>query len=139
MRRVGIAALVAICLVAPAVPAVAAPAVVWPAPAVSIVLERSGGFAGRSETFAVDQATVGGRKALWLVATPEFRRLRGSYLPVNACCDRFGYRLEVTYRYGLRKTVTTVQGTPAPQILGDVLAEVQRVGAQPSLAAGRAA
>ncbi len=110
----------------PATPAVAAPVA-----ATAIVLERSGGFAGRHDSFVADRSTVGSREVLRMAASPEFRWLRGSYQPKNACCDRFSYRVTVTYRDGHRKTVSTTQGTPAPRILGQVIAEVERVGVRP--------
>jgi emfourin len=127
MRR--ITTLAAMCSIAALVPA--APVVAAPARASTIVLERSGGFAGRQESFLVDRTTVGGERALRLAARPEFRRLRGSYQPANPCCDRFLYELTVTYRDGRHQTVSTVQGGTAPRILWDVIAEVQRVGARP--------
>lgn len=118
-----LAAACAAAALAPAAPATAAPAV-----ATSITLDRSGGFAGRHETFSVDGTTPGGRPALRMTSTPKFLRLRGSYQPKNPCCDRYAYELTVTYRGGFRKTVSTVQGTTAPQILWDVIGEVERVG-----------
>jgi hypothetical protein len=66
-----------------------------------------------------------------MAGSPEFGRLRGSYQPVNACCDRYSYRVTVTYRGGRHKTVSTVQGTTAPRILWDVITEVERVGIRP--------
>ncbi|GIF20258.1 hypothetical protein BJ973_001836 [Actinoplanes tereljensis] len=130
MRRIAIlATLCSIAALAPAAPVAAAPGL---APAASIVLDRSGGFAGRQETFSVDRTTAGGDRALRLVATPEFRWLRSSYQPANPCCDRYFYRVAVTYRDGRRQTVSTVQGASAPRILWDVIAEVERVGARPA-------
>ncbi|GIM91158.1 protealysin inhibitor emfourin [Paractinoplanes toevensis] len=127
-----IAALVPAAPVAAAPPRAAAPAqATAPARATAIVLERSGGFAGRQESFVVDRTTVGGERSLRLAARPEFRRLRGSYQPANPCCDRFLYRLAVTYRDGRHKTVSTVQGGTAPRILWDLIGEVQRVGVRP--------
>lgn len=129
ITRTGITTLIAVCAIGaltPATPAAAAPA---PAPAVGIVLERAGGFAGTRDSFVVDRSTVGGRRSLRMAGSAEFRRLRGSYQPANPCCDRFSYRLTVTYRGGRHKMVSTVQGTTAPRILGDVIAEVERVGA----------
>jgi hypothetical protein len=137
MRRTGITILAVLCSVAALMPA--APAAAAPAPAIAIVLERTGGFAGTHESFVVDRATVGGRRALRMAGSSAFRRLRGSYQPANPCCDRFFYRLAVTYRGGRHKTVTTVQGTPAPRILRDVIAEVERVGGRPFSVAPAAA
>jgi hypothetical protein len=119
-----LAAACAVAALTPAAPAAAAPVL-----ATSIMLDRSGGFAGRHETFRVDGTTPGGRPSLRAASTREFLRLRSSYQPKNPCCDRFAYELTVTYRSGFRKTVSTVQGTTAPQILWDVIGEAERVGA----------
>ena len=120
----GIAAVVAVC----ALTAFAPPAAAEPPPATAIVLQRAGGFAGAQDSFVVDQVTAGGRRALQMAGSPAFRALRHSYQPENPCCDRYTYRLTVTYRGGYHKTVSTVQGTTAPRILWDVIAEVERVG-----------
>lgn len=112
------------------VAALAPPAAATPIPATAIVLERAGGFAGTRDSFVVDGSTVGGQRARRLAGSPEFRRLRGSYQPGNPCCDRYSYRLTVTYRGGRHKAVSTVQGTTAPRILWQVITEVVRVGAR---------
>jgi emfourin len=106
----------------------AAPAVAVPPPATAVVVERTGGFAGSRDSFMVDRSTVGGRPSLRMAGSSDFLRLRSSYQPVNPCCDRYSYRVTVTYRGGHHKTVSTVQGTPAPRILGNLIAEVERVG-----------
>jgi hypothetical protein len=141
--RKGTTILVAGCAAAaltPAIPAVAAPVPAGrPAPATAIVLERTGGFAGARDLFVVDRSTAGGRRSLRLAGSPAFRRLRSSYRPANPCCDRFAYRVTVTYRGGHRKTVSTVQGATAPRILWHVIAEVERVGARPLSATSAAA
>lgn len=115
-------------------PSAAAPVqpVFAPVPSVSatrIVLERTGGFAGLRQEFVVNRSTVGGRQVLRLAASADFGRLRRSYQPANACCDRFFYRLTVTYRSAPRKTVTTVQGAAAPAVLWKVISLTERVGA----------
>ena len=96
-----------------------------------IVLERSGGFAGEETSFVVDRTTVGGRPALRMAGSRPFLRLHGSYAPKNPCCDRYAYRVTVTYRGGRRKSVSTVQGTAAPQILWDVIGQAERYGVRP--------
>lgn len=116
----------------------AAPVPAAPTTAVRIVLEREGGFAGTAKSFVVGRETVDGRRALRMAATRDFLWLRNSYQPRNSCCDRFSYRLTVTYRGGFHKTVSTVQGTTAPRILWDVIAEAQRVGATPPSDGGQA-
>jgi emfourin len=121
--------LVAVGAVAALTPA--APAVAGATPATTIVLERAGGFAGTRASFLVDRSTVDGRRSLRMAGSSEFRRLRGSYQPQNPCCDRYSYRVAVTYRGGRHKTVSTVQGATAPRILWQIIAEVERVGARP--------
>lgn len=129
ITRRSLATLVAACAVATIAPA--APATAAPVLASSITLERSGGFTGRDDTFVVTGRTPGGRPSLRMVSTRQFLRLRASYHPKNPCCDRYAYELTVTYRNGFRKTVSTVQGTPdVPQILWDVIGEVERVGSK---------
>jgi hypothetical protein len=133
MKRNIIAAFVAalaIAALAPAAPAGAARAAVAPVgPAIRIALDREGGFLGGHDRFMVDRSTAGGNKALRLAASRKFLRLRGSYQPANPCCDRYSYVVTVSYLRGPRKTVSTVQGTDAPQILWDVIAETERLGA----------
>jgi hypothetical protein len=132
IARNGIVTLIAACGIAALTPA--APAAATPGPfgsAVRIVLDRSGGFAGKQESFVVDRTTIGGRPALRMAGSPRFRWLRNSYQPKNPCCDRFAYRVTVSYRGGFRKTVRTVQGTEAPRILWDVIGEAERVGVRP--------
>ncbi|MEU4241827.1 protealysin inhibitor emfourin [Actinoplanes sp. NPDC026619] len=135
MSRTILAAVCSIAALAPATPAMAAlaipaPAIPAPPAATMIVLERSGGFAGRHDSFVVDRTTYGGRRSLRMVASPAFRQLRGSYQPANACCDRFAYRIDVTYRGGRHQRVAAVQGTDAPRILWDVIAEVETAGSR---------
>jgi hypothetical protein len=125
-RKGIITTLVTVCAVAALSPAV--PAAAAPAPPTAIVLERVGGFAGTRDSFVVDRSTVGGRRPLRMAGSPEFKRLRSSYPPEDPCCDRYSYRVTVTYRGGHHKTVSTVQGATAPRILWDVIAEVERVG-----------
>lgn len=130
--RRGIVTLVAACGIVALTPA--APAAAAPVPfgsATKIVLDRSGGIAGQTTSFVVDRTTVGGRPALRLAGSWKFKWLRNSYQPKNPCCDRFAYRVTVTYRGGHRKTVTTVQGAKAPRILWDVISETERVGVRP--------
>ncbi len=111
------------------VPAVATAPVVAaaPVPALAVTLERSGGFAGRQDLFAVDRSTAGSQRVLRMTASPEFKRLRPAYQPKNSCCDRYFYRVTVTYRGGHHKAVSTVQGATAPPILWKVITEVERL------------
>lgn len=122
-----IAALVAVSAIGASAPASAA--TVPAGPAIRIVLERAGGFIGGHDTFVVDRSTAGGHQALRLAGSHRFLRLRGSYQPANPCCDRYSYVVTVSYLRGSRKTVSTVQGTDAPRILWDVIAETERAGA----------
>jgi len=134
MRRM--TTLVALCTtgaLAPTPPAAADPIL-----ATTIVVERAGGFAGTQDSFVVDRTTAGGQRPRRMAGSPEFRRLRGSYQPANPCCDRYSYRVTVTYRGGIHKTISTVQGATAPRILWKVIAEVERVGTRtPSTARPR--
>lgn len=130
--RNGTVALVTVCAIAalaPAAPAAGAPGQFGSA--TRIVLERTGGFAGEQTSFAVDRSTVGGRRPLRMAGSREFMWLRSSYQPQSSCCDRFSYRVTVSYRGGYRKTVSTVQGARAPRILWDVINEVEQVGVRP--------
>jgi hypothetical protein len=132
IARKGIVTLVAVCAIAalaPATPATAAPAQFGSA--TRIVLERTGGFAGDRTSFVVDRSTVGGQRPLRMAGTREFKLLRSSYQPENPCCDRYSYRVMVSYRGGVRKTVSTVQGATAPRILWDVINKVEQVGVRP--------
>jgi len=130
VTRRGLAALAALAGIAALAPE--APAAAMPVPADAIVLDRTGGFAGSRDSFLVDGSTVGGQRARRLAAGPGFRRLRGSYQPADTCCDRYAYRLTVTYRGGYRKTISTIQGATAPRVLWQVIAEVERVGVRTS-------
>ncbi|MEV6602462.1 protealysin inhibitor emfourin [Actinoplanes sp. NPDC051346] len=101
----------------------------------SISVTRSGGFAGRTEYFLVDQATDDRRaeRALDLAAQPQFRRLAPEYLPENPCCDRFTYQVVTQYTSGARKTVVTmddVEGTPP--VLLEVIDMVILAGEPPT-------
>ncbi|WP_433073995.1 hypothetical protein ACQP1P_26575 [Dactylosporangium sp. CA-052675] len=116
---------------APATPAAAAPGMLPVGLANKIVLERSGGFTGEQTAFVVDRSTVGGRPALRMAGSVRFLRLRPAYEPKNACCDRYAYRITVTYRTGFHKTVSTVQGTKAPRILWDTIGQAERYGVRP--------
>jgi hypothetical protein len=127
--RVALVTVCAIAALAPATPAAAAPGGFDSA--TGIVLERTGGFTGEQTSFAVDRSTVGGQRPLRMAESRQFLRLRSSYQPKNSCCDRFSYRVTVSYRGGYRKTVTTVQGARAPRILRDVINEVEQVGVRP--------
>ncbi|GAA3455811.1 protealysin inhibitor emfourin [Dactylosporangium matsuzakiense] len=131
---IGIAAAAAAALIAPAAPAAAAgpkgTGAATPA-ATQIVLERSGGFAGEHTAFVVDTTTVGGAPALQLAGTRRFLRLHAAYLPKHTCCDRYAYRVTVTYRGERTKTVATMQGARAPQVLWDVISQSERYGVRP--------
>ncbi|HEX5201996.1 MAG TPA: hypothetical protein VFW27_18870 [Actinoplanes sp.] len=131
--RTGIRTLFTVCIItalAPAAPAAAtsAAAASARAQATRIEVDREGGFAGRHDSYVVDRWTHGGRRPLRMAGSRAFLRLRGSYGRLNACCDLFSYRVTVTYRGGWQKVVSTIQGAPAPRILWDVIADVQRAG-----------
>ncbi|MFI5912252.1 protealysin inhibitor emfourin [Dactylosporangium sp. NPDC051541] len=130
---IGAATIAAAALIAPAAPAAAGAAsdARRAAPATQIVLERSGGFAGEHTAFVVDETTVGGRPALRLAGTRRFQRLHAAYQPKHTCCDRFAYRVTVTFPGDRHQTVATMQGAKAPQILWDVIAQSERYGVRP--------
>ncbi|MER7278747.1 protealysin inhibitor emfourin [Dactylosporangium sp. NPDC000244] len=121
----------AVAAAAPATPAAAAPGMIPIGLASKIVLERSGGFAGEQTAFVVDRSTAGGRPALRMAGSVRFLRLRPAYEPKNPCCDRYAYRITVTYRTGFHKSVSTVQGTKAPRILWDTIGQAERYGVRP--------
>lgn len=132
IARKSIVTLVAVCGLAALAPAASAStAPLSFGSATKIVLDRSGGLAGEKTSFVVDRTTVGGRSALQSATSYKFKWLRNSYQPKNSCCDRYAYRVTVSYRGGSRKTVTTVQGSSAPRILWDVIGESERVGVRP--------
>src|SRR3954468_22493438 len=79
---------------APALPASARATTI----AYKVVLERSGGFAGRHDTYVVDRDVRQSARVLRLAGSAAFRRLHASYVPANPCCDRFNYRLTAYYR-----------------------------------------
>ncbi|MBL7260254.1 hypothetical protein [Paractinoplanes lichenicola] len=126
----GVFALTVACAAAVFTPAVPVSAASASAPAEAIVLERTGGFAGKRDTFVVDRSTADGRGPLRVAGSTEFKSLRASYRPRNSCCDRYSYRVTVSYRHGRVKTVTAVQGASAPRILWRTIDEVQHVGRQ---------
>jgi hypothetical protein len=128
MTRRGIAALLAAAGLATLAPAAPAAAAQSSREAVRIVLERSGGFRGGHDSFAVDRSTVGGHRPLRLAASRDFQRLHPSYRTPSSCCDRYTYRLTVTYRGGNLKTITTIQGASAPAVLWNVITDTERVG-----------
>lgn len=128
MRRIMTSALAAVCGLAALVPAQPASADRY-APATQIVLTRSGGFAGGRTTWIVDQRTSHGDRALALASSPEFQRLDPSYLPSNQCCDRYSYRVNVSYRGGGAKTVDAMDGL-GPRVLWAVINETEKNGRQ---------
>jgi hypothetical protein len=133
INRLAVAFVCAVAALVPAVPAAASGASFASAAyraADRVVLERTGGFAGRHDTFLVDRSTVDGGATLRLAGSPQFRRLRASYQPANPCCDRFAYQVTAYYRAGRSKTVSTVEGTRAPRVLWDVIRSAEQVGRQ---------
>jgi hypothetical protein len=63
------------------------------------------------------------------VSSSRFRGLRPRYLPANPCCDRYTYRLSVSYLHGRTKTVTTMDGTTAPPVLWKAINLVRDIAA----------
>jgi len=90
----------------------------------SVSITRSGGFAGRTEWYAVDSTDRDDQaaEALSVTAEPRFRALRPAYLPANPCCDRYRYEVVARYRDGTVKTVVTMDGVPGtPDVLVEVI------------------
>lgn len=104
----------------------------------AIVLERSGGFAGRIEAWAFygdgrittldgqEVARVEPEVIEQLVARAEqadFWNMDAQYLPADPCCDRFTYAL--TMRHDERShTVTTIEEAPAPDALWELIQQL---------------
>ena len=90
---------------------------------VVIKFSRSGGFAGRTETFLIyEDGRIVGDQGQERQVTPEqvttllqqieangFFNLAGSYLPRDTCCDRFIYQITV-HQAGQVSTVVTIDG-----------------------------
>ncbi|MEU7907558.1 hypothetical protein [Actinoplanes sp. NPDC049118] len=111
----------------------AEPAVAASAPRTeSVSVTRSGGFAGRTDSFAVDSTTRDDRaeEALGVAAELRFRMLRPTYLPANPCCDRYRYEVVARYSDGTVKTVVTMDAVPGtPDVLTEVIDLVTTSGA----------
>ena len=106
-----------------------------------VVYQRSGGFAGISEQWAIlpDGRVINQDGRQWripkeqvaeLVSAIEemgFFKMRDSYGALDVCCDRFVHR--ITVRSGGRvKTVTTVDAASgAPTALWHILERIQRL------------
>ncbi|MET8154069.1 hypothetical protein ACIBSW_38685 [Actinoplanes sp. NPDC049668] len=97
----------------------------------SITVTRSGGFAGHTDWYGVDQTDRGERaqEALSVTAERRFRALRPAYLPANPCCDRYRYEVVARYSDGTVKTVVTMDGVPGtPDVLIEVIDLVTTAG-----------
>jgi hypothetical protein len=104
----------------------------------AIVYRRSGGFAGVSEQWIIyaDGRITAGNGRQWQVK-PErveqilddiqalgFFEMKGRYMPLNTCCDRFTYEITVR-RGGVVHTVVTMDAAPdAPVALWQILEKV---------------
>jgi hypothetical protein len=99
-----------------------------------VVLDATGGFANLHQHWVVVRSDPGTDVArlFGTVSGGRFRALRPSYLPANPCCDRFTYRLSVSYRHGRTKTVTTMDGTTAPPVLWKAI-NLVRAAAAPAI------
>jgi hypothetical protein len=89
---------------------------------VEIVLKRSGGFAGVDETWRIaSNGRITARdgkesqvsQAALIEAASELEKLgffemESSYVPLDTCCDRFTYQLQVTAN-GKTHTVTALE------------------------------
>jgi hypothetical protein len=104
----------------------------------AIVYRRSGGFAGVSEQWTIypDGRITASDGRAWQVKPEQveqlvddiqtlgFFKMKGRYVPLNTCCDRFTY--EITVRRGDRvHTVVTIDAAPdAPVALWQALEKV---------------
>ncbi len=105
-------------------------------------LRRSGGFAGRTDSFvikadgAVDVGSItrrveGGpgaaaKLATQLAATGIYDVAPGKYMPAVSCCDRFTYDLTLV-KDGKSYSYTTMDGSEtAPRALVDAVALLQQ-------------
>src|SRR5207237_3463305 len=94
----------------------------------NVTLTRTGGFAGRGETFVLkpDGSIVSGKQIMkveggaataaklagQLVATGIYSATPGSYLPDNPCCDRYTYDLTLS-REGKSYSFVTIDYSPS--------------------------
>jgi hypothetical protein len=90
---------------------------------VQIVLKRSGGFAGVDESWSIASdghiTTHNGKQSQVSQTTLSeavneleklgFFEMKSSYVPLDTCCDRFTYQLQVTAN-GKTHTVTALEG-----------------------------
>ncbi len=107
----------------------------------AIVYRRSGGFAGVSEQWTIypDGRITASDGRAWQVKPEQveqlvddiqtlgFFEMKGRYVPLNTCCDRFTY--EITVRTGGRvHTVVTIDAAPdAPVALWQALEKVSNL------------
>jgi hypothetical protein len=133
MRRIVLALSVIVGAFGLAAPTVAAPVRVPAAStyAYRVVLDATGGFANLHHHWVVVRGTPGADVARLIstVSTNRFRHLGPSYLPANPCCDRYSYRLSVSYLRGRTKTVTTMDGATAPPVLWKAINLVRAIAA----------
>ena len=110
-------------------------------PTISVVLQRSGGFAGRSEVFVLKpdgtvttafgelHAPGGAAAALALTrkiaATNILSVPPGEYLPANGCCDRYLFDLTLTLDGKAYHYVTLEGNESAPAPLRETIASIQ--------------
>jgi len=92
---------------------------------VEIVLKRSGGFAGVDDSWSITSdgsiTTSDGKESqvsqtALSQAVNELEKLGffamdNSYVPLDTCCDRFTYQIEVTVN-GKSHSVTALEGAP---------------------------
>jgi hypothetical protein len=92
---------------------------------VHIVLKKSGGYAGVDESWTISSdgriTTSAGKTgqvsgvelsdAVHELEKLGFFEMKESYVPMDTCCDRFTYQLEVTVNGGSH-SVTVLEATP---------------------------
>jgi hypothetical protein len=134
MRRLAVllGLLFGLAVVGLAAPAASADTVPGPKTLVAsrVVLERTGGPTGQVFTVVVD---AGGAhpdtpRLLRLTSSAEFLALKPSYLPADTCCDFYFYKVTVTYTNDVKKSVLTMEGAEAPDVLRDVIGLALSIG-----------
>jgi hypothetical protein len=117
---------------------------------ISITYQRSGGFVGANDTWAIDSqgkvthqgsgasAQLPADQLTELVAAiraANFMDLKDSYLPKDTCCDRYEYTITVTVG-GQSKTVRTIDASSAaPRELTQLVETLNRYMPPPAPAA----
>jgi hypothetical protein len=109
---------------------------------ISVIYQRSGGFAGANDTWTIDpqgkvthqgsgtssQLTLAQRAELAsAIRAANFMALEDSYVPQDTCCDRYEYTMTITAN-GQSKAVRTIDASPtAPPELTQLVDTLNRL------------